>query len=374
MRDSPSSTYCTMGSSRNIAVFVSPHGFGHAARAAAILDSLAESEIPTQFQVYTTVPRGFFESPNGPPFEYRYVVSDVGMIQRTPFEEDLQATLEALDGFLPFRNDLLDDLVEQVTAAGTHAIVADISPLGVAVAERSRRPCILIENFTWDWIYEGYSAEWPQLVPYIETLSDLYSTVDLRIQTEPYCLGVPGGLVVPPISRRPCQSTSEIRRRLALAERRPLVVVTMAGHRLRRAFLDHLQDADDLCFVVVGGAKQPIRRQNLRLLPFESRICHPSLLSAADVVVGKLGYSTLAEVYRSRTPFAFVPRPQFPESPILEKFLRRNLPHSAIPLDRFDSCDWIPRIRELAALPKPDIDTTDTEAARMAATHILALT
>jgi len=359
---------------RKIAVFVSAHGFGHAARVAAILESLAEAETPTEFQIYTTVPRRFFESSTGPPFAYRHVVSDIGMIQRTPFEEDLEATLEALGGFLPFRKDLLDDIVEQVRAAGTHAIVVDISPLGIAVAERSRRPCILIENFTWDWIYQGYSAQWPQLEPYIEALSDLYSRVDLRIQTEPYCFDVPSGVVVPPISRRPSQSLSEIRCLLDPPESRPLVVVTLSGHRLEPGLIDRLQEADDLCFVIAGAAEQPIRRQNLRLLPYESRICHPSLLSAADVVVGKLGYSTLAEVYRSRTPFAFVPRPQFPESPILERFLSQHLPHAAISLDRFESCDWIPRVRELAALPKPDLEATNPQAARIVANHILELT
>ncbi|MEJ2084878.1 MAG: hypothetical protein P8Y44_04270 [Acidobacteriota bacterium] len=373
LRENQDPTCRKIMAQKRIAVFVSPHGFGHAARASAILRSLSESTICSEIHLYTTVPRWFFRLPGAPPIVYHHILTDIGMVQRTPFEEDLEATLKALGDFLPFNDALLHDLVEQMISSKIDVIVTDISPLAIVVADRSGRRCILIENFTWDWIYQGYAAQWPELVPYIDTFSALYSKVDLRIQTQPYCLGVPGSLVVPPISRRPSQRISEIRRQLDLPEGRPLVVVTLGGSHQQQDFIDRLEAAEDLCFVVPGAAKRTLCRKNIRLLPFESRLCHPSLMCAADVVVGKLGYSTLAEVYRSRTPFAFIPRPEFPESPILERFVHRHLPHTRIPLDRFRSCEWIPRVQELAALPKAPFETKGTEPATTVAEHILAL-
>jgi hypothetical protein len=45
---------------KRIAYFVSPHGFGHAARAAAVMEALSEIDTGVQFEIFTTVPFWFF--------------------------------------------------------------------------------------------------------------------------------------------------------------------------------------------------------------------------------------------------------------------------------------------------------------------------
>jgi hypothetical protein len=62
---------------------------------------------------------------------------------------------------------------------------------------------------------------------------------------------------------------------------------------------------------------------------------HPNLVAASDLVIGKLGYSTIAEVYQAGTAFAYLRRPRFPESPILEAFVREYIPSEAL------SEDWL---------------------------------
>ena len=44
-----------------IAYFVTPHGFGHAARAAAVMVALQEIDPAIQFDIFTQVPRWFFQ-------------------------------------------------------------------------------------------------------------------------------------------------------------------------------------------------------------------------------------------------------------------------------------------------------------------------
>jgi hypothetical protein len=46
------------GEALRLAVFVSPHGFGHAARAAALLAALREQRRELDVTLYTTVPVG----------------------------------------------------------------------------------------------------------------------------------------------------------------------------------------------------------------------------------------------------------------------------------------------------------------------------
>ena len=43
-----------------IAVFISPHGYGHASRAAAVMAALADLDAAVEFEIFTTVPPWFF--------------------------------------------------------------------------------------------------------------------------------------------------------------------------------------------------------------------------------------------------------------------------------------------------------------------------
>ena len=47
---------------------------------------------------------------------------------------------------LPYSEELLNDLARQ--CAGCRFILADIAPLGIAVAQRTGIPSVLVENFT----------------------------------------------------------------------------------------------------------------------------------------------------------------------------------------------------------------------------------
>ena len=87
---------------RKIAYFVSPHGFGHAARAAAVMDAIHRVDPSVRFEVFTRVPEWFFRDSVSAELGYRPILTDIGLAQETPFREDLSETLHRLDGFMPF--------------------------------------------------------------------------------------------------------------------------------------------------------------------------------------------------------------------------------------------------------------------------------
>jgi hypothetical protein len=84
-----------------IAVFVSPHGFGHAARSSAVMAE-AHRRSGATFDLFTTVPEWFFGESIAGGFRYHDVVVDVGFRQRSALEFDLPATVAALREHLPF--------------------------------------------------------------------------------------------------------------------------------------------------------------------------------------------------------------------------------------------------------------------------------
>ena len=71
--------------------FVTPHGFGHAARTAAIVEALGSRLPELEVELWTSVPRWFFAESLTVGYRYRELACDVGLVQRSPVEEDLPA-------------------------------------------------------------------------------------------------------------------------------------------------------------------------------------------------------------------------------------------------------------------------------------------
>lgn len=338
-----------------IAYFISSHGFGHAARAAAVMAAARELAPDLCFELFTSVPWWFFEDSLGHPVRIHDGGGDFGLVQTDALQEDLAATVTALKQRLPFRPDELDELARRLDDLGVGRVICDIAPVGLAAARRAGLPSLLIENFTWDWIYRHYAETEPELGPIADHLSEIYDGADERIQTEPCCRPLAAAKPVAPVSRRPRQSRQATRRRLGIPADARLVMVTMGGIEWDYTGLERRLAAramDDGWLLVAGGADEPRRIGQAILLPHRSDFYHPDLIHAADGVIGKLGYSTLAEVAAAGVAFGYVPRPGFAESPVLEAWVRRHLPHLRVEAESFVSGRWLDQVETLLSLPR----------------------
>ncbi|MEW6613758.1 MAG: hypothetical protein AB1409_13570 [Pseudomonadota bacterium] len=335
---------------RRIAVFVSPHGFGHAARATAVMAALQALAPDPGFEVFTTVPRWFFADSLGETaFGYHECLTDLGLVQRTPFMEDIAGTIRALDDLLPFRPAVVDALAARIRQLGCRMVLCDIAPLGIAVARRAGLPAVLVENFLWDWIYQGYGDA--ALDRHGAYLAALFAQADYHVQATPACLPRPADLHAAPVSRAPRTVPAQMRQALAVEAGQKMLLLTLGGVRGGFPSLKALAARDDVCFVIPGASPAPDFRGNLRLLPHRSSFFHPDLMAAADAVAGKLGYSTVAELYYAGAPFAYVWRERFRESAPLGAFVSAEMAGFGIAPDAFESGAWLERLDELLSLP-----------------------
>lgn len=304
-----------------------------------------------QVDLFSQTPPWFFSNSLEGPYEYHDLATDVGLVQATPLTENLPATIESLDEFLPFNENRVLQLALQLQQSRCRLIVCDISPLGIAVAEQAGIPSVLIENFTWDWIYEGYAAFQTQLAKYNQILKNTFAKVTFRIQVEPNCAPQAADLLTGPVSRRPKRSRQEIRRDLNIPDQKKLVLITMGGIPDSYRFLDQLHTYDDCCFLVPCAHKEMERDDNVVLLPYHSAFFHPDLVHAADAVVGKVGYSTLAEVYHAGIPFGYFTRPGFRESAVLSAFIQQKMQGIEMQISEYGDGSWIGRLPALLRLP-----------------------
>lgn len=344
------------------AYFISAHGFGHAARASAVIAALRRRLPESRFTLFTTTPSWFFTDSIGGDIELHELAPDIGLIQEDPFREDIPATIERFRGRVPFPDDEVEELARRLREARAELVLCDIAPLGIVAARRAGIPSILVENFTWDFIYRAYCDEHPELLPIADYLGEVFESADHRIQTDPVCEPRRDARQVGPISRLPHRRRAEVRSRLGVPGKAALVLVTMGGFEWNHdALAADLADEEDLWVVVPGGG---VHRRNGHLvrLPHRSEFYHPDLIHASDAVVGKLGYSTIAEVHRAGLPFAYVTRSRFPESPILEAWVRRRLPSFRLELEELHDGRWLAKARTLLESPPSPPSTPDGAA------------
>ncbi|MGV8039709.1 MAG: hypothetical protein AB2L07_06435 [Thermoanaerobaculaceae bacterium] len=339
-------------SSLRLAVFVSPHGFGHAARACAVMEAFRDARPEACFEIFTLVPRWFFSDSLGDGFRHHLLRTDVGLVQRTTLHEDPAETARALARFVPFDQAAVRLLADLVVRAGCSGVVADISPLGIEVGRAAGLPVVLVENFVWSWIYEAYASEVPALRRPIDALAAVFARATHRVRCEPMCGWASADRVVAPVSRRLRAGREATRSALGVAEGRPLVLVTMGGIPWRPSSLAPLGRRPDVTFVIPGAAGTHERHANLELLPHHSRLYHPDLVAAADAVIGKVGYSTVAEAFRAGVPLGYVARERFPESPVIERFIGERMQGLAVSTDEAETSGWVDRLDALLAMPR----------------------
>jgi hypothetical protein len=305
------------------------------------------------FEIFTRVPTWFFKMTLQGEYHYHDVLTDIGLVQATSMAENLSETIQQLGELLPYHPALVDSLARQVREASCEQILCDVAPLGIAVARAAGLPSVLMENFTWDWIYEGYLEAEPRFAPYIAYLRQTFASAGTHIQTEPVCaLDPTADLLTHVVSRKPRTAPEITRQRLGVPLDAPMVMITMGGIITQYPFLERLENSRNVRFLIPGGSDRYEQRGSLVLIPHHSDFYHPDLVEASNVIVGKLGYSTLAEAYTAGLPFAFVPRERFRESPPMARFAQERMNAVELPEERFFSGAWLDLLPDLLARPR----------------------
>jgi hypothetical protein len=282
------------------------------------------------------------------------LLTDIGLVQTSPLHEDLEQTIQSLDHFFPFNSSLVLKLAKQIKKDQCELVICDIAPLGIAVAREAGIPAVLVENFTWDWIYEGYLNQVPGIDRHIYFLKDLFASADYHIQTQPVCQTVPVELTTQPVSRKARLTKKEVRKKLSVPQDAPIILISMGGIPPQRyPFLEQISKQQGMFFVIPGISKNIQRSENLVLLPYHSNFYHPDLIQASDLVLGKLGYSTLAETYWAEIPFGYITRACFRESEILGKFVEQQMSGFAISEACFGTGNWVSLLPNYLNLPSP---------------------
>jgi hypothetical protein len=351
-----------------IAYYVTGHGFGHASRAQAVIEELLAAHPGWRVELRTTAPLRAFPGlgiADREPPETRVcrveVDLDPGVVQRDSFDHDLSATAEAWLELSANAEAIIAREVDALRAAEARLVLSDVSPLACAIASAAGLPALVVGNFTWDWILDGYRSREPRLEPVIAHIRGWYGHAEtyLRLPLSPAAPSICGDS--PPIfareqrvgfiARRRREDPASLRARIGVAPDETLVLLSFGGFGVTGLNLDCVDGVAARGVRVVW--EQPTERTPDLLSIAGRGIRYTDLIAAADVVVSKPGFGIIAECVAQRGRLLWVPRGDFREAPLLQHFLEHEWPSRKLPAQALGDGRWLAEAIELAATPRP---------------------
>ncbi len=334
---------------KTILFYISGHGFGHTTREIEVMKALLELDPNLHIFVKTDGPEWFFRL-NLPMARVTLIPEscDVGVVQKNSFKADRRRTLEEFARFyLNFKNRVPRE-VNWVRKNKIDLIVGDISPLAFEVSRAAGVPGIAIANFSWDWIYEPFVADFPELGWVVPVLEMLYGKADalLRLPLHGDLSAFPNPHDISLIARKARLPRETVRPRLLSSQLqgKKIGLISLRAEDLQKVNLPSLEKMADFEFFVfaeTGGIG------NVHSLPPDF-LPYQELVHAADVVISKPGYGIVSECIANRTPLLFTNREDFREYDVLAESILEMKIGTFLPQKDFFAGQWA---EALGALP-----------------------
>ncbi len=325
-------------------------------RVAAVLRALRAREPELGLRVRSEAPPWLFTRRDGRA-ECSQARVDVGVLQERGLEVDLPGTLAAHETFVADWGRHLARETEWLRATGAQLVVGDVPPLAFAAAARAGLPSVAIANFSWDWILELYAGVEARFTPIVEQYARAYGEAEVLYRL-PFYGEFPAFREIrdaPLLAHRSERGPKEVFAHVGLAvdDPRPVVLVSFGGFGSGEIETETWDDLRGYRFLGHGPAP-PRFPGEWTSLPREAAIEHEDLVAACDVIVGKPGYSTCAEVLAHGARFLHLPRHHFREVPVLEAALASH--DCARPMPRADFFEgrWQSHLDAITALPKAE--------------------
>lgn len=328
----------------NIAYYISSHGYGHAARQGAIIKVLAQQGI--KCHVRAIAPQKFFKQAASY-HQHRY---DYGMIQSDALHYDIPATLDGVLNFMAQQEAIIADELAFIKAQNIRLIVSDMPALACEIADRASVPSVVITHFTWDWVYEHYVTDYPRFAAIVDSIRQQYQKTTLALQMQipkPHPFDMfPTVEPIALVYNQATQSRQQIRQHFNIPDEMPIILLSMGGHDWGDSNLEALKAIDDMVFLVMPSAWSQVQDnpEQFREVPMNFDDYH-NLIAAADVLVGKAGGSTVAEIIGHRTPMIYtIQSEQWREGQLMAATLEDYASAQFIPMEDFIAGAWVEKL------------------------------
>lgn len=344
---------------RSVFFYVSGHGYGHASREIEAINALLARATGHDVVIRTSAARWLFDHTVRGAFTYLPGPCDTGVVQIDSLRLDAPDTIARAAEFHRRLPEHIERELTHLRAHDARLVIADAPPLACAAARAAGVPGVVLSNFTWDWIYEGYAEEVqaaPDLLPIIR---DAY-----RSAAEAWRLPLEGGFEtfdritdLPFIARHASYERSTVRRRLALPMDRRLALTSFGGYGVSDFDPHRLDCLDEWIVVITGRGEPPALPPGACYLDerriYQAGFRYEDVVAAVDVVVTKPGYGIVSECLANGTAMLYTSRGRFAEYDVMTARMPRFMRCEFVPQEDMLGGRWREGLRRLMQQPEP---------------------
>jgi len=343
---------------RHLWLAVTPHGWGHAAQVAPVVNALRARRPDLRVTVQSPLPRDVLESMLSGGFEHDTTPADVGMTMRSAIDIDLEASRDAYAVFHADFEAKARTLADRLKATRADLVFAGVPYLPLLAASHAGIPSVALSSLNWADLYGHYFGS----DAVHESMLGAYNAAGAFLRVEPAMAmeSLGNRRTLGPVARLGRARRAELLRRIGAAPDDRLVAISLGGY--------------DMAFPVDRWPRQPRTRFLVRRNWNVARddiayyddldLTFPDLLRSIDAVIAKPGYGTIAEAGCNGCAVLWVSRGDWPEQQCLVDWLA--LRGRALEIDGADLASGRigAALDRLLAMPRPTLPRpTGVEAA-----------
>ena len=310
---------------------ISGHGFGHSSRQVELANALAPLVPDLAIVMRTSAPRWLFDRTVRVPFTWLEGACDTGIVQIDSLHLDESATIRHAAEFYRDLPRHIEDEAAILRKHDARLVISDAPPLACAAAAAAGIPAIVVSNFTWDWIYQGYPEPLttaPELIPTIQAayghasgawrlpMHGGFETID-RVMDLPY------------IARHASHDPADARATLSLPATMPLALSSFGGYGVGDFDPASLDCLATVGVVLTGHTSPGTLPAGVHFIEehriYDAGLRYEDLVAAVDVVVTKPGYGIIAECIANETAMLYTSRGRFREYDVMVAEMPRVL-------------------------------------------------
>lgn len=329
--------------------FVSGHGYGHATRAALVLERLRAALPELDAHVRSSAPARLFA---GTGAALSAGDGEPPLLQRGGLDVDWEASLSAHRDALARRDAAVAVEAAWLASLRPALVLSDVPSSACEAAAKAGVPSYLVSNFTWDWVLGERAKTDPRWLPIAGRMADAYATA-----AGAWRLPGSGGFQTVGkvqdaglVARRSKKTREKAREALGIpADGKPLVLVSFGGFG---AATPALTDPALAAYRFAGfGPKPAGMAAEWTELSESPALPHAESVAACDVLVCKPGYGTFAEGAAHGARLLYVDRPDYAEAGALTSWFAREMTSFELARADFEAGRWAPALAAVLALP-----------------------
>ncbi len=334
---------------------ITPHGFGHAAQVAPVLNALHGRLPDLRITLYTDLPAAFLRGRIRSDFEQIAQAPDFGLLMDSALAIDLESSAAA---YRRLHNDWEQQVAEQARVLrrlDPDLILVDVPYLTLAAAAVAGIPAVAMCSLNWADIYRHYFSGREEAARVLEQMQAAYRSAQAFLCPEPSMPmdWLDNRVAVGPIAGTGRAQPEQLRRRLPRSVGDQRIVLVAPGGVKARFPIDQWPHGQGIHWLV--SADWQARHPDVSHYQ-DTGLAFTDLIASCDAVLGKCGYGTVTECVANATPLLYVPRPDWPEEPTLLRWLEAHGAALAVAPERLDDgcfADLLPALAAMRVRPCP---------------------